>query len=155
MGVLRTTVTAAAMALLVGTTFVPAPAHAQPGGCTQASTGSQSNTTTNRGQRQNSAAVLPAVIAAAVQNVAVDALNGSLNNINASNINVVCLNDTLNQNDIRVLQDILNDSPILSGNRDFLNNTLRGATFLNDVTLVDDVNVLAVNLQTGDIFVLR
>ena len=155
MKALRTTVTAAALALLVGTTFVPAPAHAQPGGCTQTSSGSQSNASTNRGARQNSAAVLPAVIAAAVQNVAVDALNGSLDNINASNISVVCLNDTLNQNDIRVLQDILNGSPILSQNRDFLNNTLRDATFLNQVTLVDNVNILAINLATGEVFVAR
>ena len=154
MQMFRPIATAAAAALLVGSTFVATPANAQPGGCTQATSGGAPNTT-NRSQRQNSAANLPAVIAAAVQNVtiSVDALTGQI--LNNTNLSVVCLNDTLNQNDVRVLQNILNESPILSGNENNLNDILRNSNVLSGITISPDVNVLAVDLDEGIVYLLR
>jgi hypothetical protein len=156
MQMFRPIATAAAAALLVGSTFVATPANAQPGGCTQAASGGGNTTTTSRSQRQNSAANLPAVIAAAVQNVtiSVDDLTADILS-KGSNLSVVCLNDTLNQNDVRVLQNILNESPILSGNENNLNNILRNSNVLSGITVSPDVNVLAVDLDEGIVYLLR
>jgi hypothetical protein len=149
MRVFRVAGVAAALAIMLSSAFVAAPAQAQggQGGCTQQAAGGPAGTG-NRSGRQNSAAVLPAVIAAAVQNVAVPvtALNPS-----GTNLNVVCLNDTLNQNDVRVLQDILNESPILSQNSNNLNNLLQGS----DIAVANGVQVVAVDLGSGDVFLLR
>src|SRR3954471_12159221 len=131
---------AAAMALLLTSVFVATPAQAQnsPGGCTQQASGGPAGNG-NRSGRQNSAAVLPAVIAAAVQNVAVPVTAANLSGVN---LNVVCLNDTLNQNDIRVLQDILNQSPILSNNSNNLNNLLQGS----DIAIANGVQVVSLDV---------
>ena len=91
-----------------------------------------------------STAVMPAIPiarampggAAAISNVSilggnnnVQALNDALNGI-AVPVQVVCLNDALNQNDVRILQDILNQSPILNNN---LNNSLNNNEILNNL----------------------
>src|SRR6267378_848367 len=93
------------------------------GGCAQTTSGGGGALTGgNQGNRAGSTALLVGVIDAAVS-----ALNGS-------NLQVVCLNDALNQNDVRILQDVLNGSPILSGdlnqslnNNNVLNNLLQGS----------------------------
>jgi hypothetical protein len=144
---LTTTAMLAASLLVVSTFASPAEAQRSPGGCTQEATGGPAGTG-NRSGRQNSAALLPAVIAVAVQNVAVPVTAA---NLSAVNLNVVCLNDTLNQNDIRVLQDILNQSPILSENSNNLNNLLQNA----DIALLNNVQVVSVDVLSGDVFVLR
>ena len=135
--------------LVAGSAFVATPAQAQrsPGGCTQAAAGGPAGSG-NRGARQNSAAVLPAVIAAAVQNVDVPVTAA---NLSALNLNVVCLNDTLNQNDIRLLQDILNQSPILSDNSNNLNGLLQNS----DIAIANGVQVVSVDVGSGDLFLLR
>jgi hypothetical protein len=92
--------------------------------------------------------MLPAVIAAAVQNVSVPVTAANLSGVN---LNVVCLNDTLNQNDVRVLQDILNQSPILSQNSNNLNNLLQNS----DIAVANGVQVVSVDLGSGDVFLLR
>lgn len=140
---------AAALMLTAGTAFVATPALAQnsPGGCTQAATGGPAGTG-NRSGRQNSAAILPSVIGAAVQNVAVPVTAANLSGVN---LNVVCLNDTLNQNDVRVLQDILNQSPILSQNSNNLNNLLQNT----NIAVANGVQVVSVDLGSGDVFLLR
>src|SRR3954451_23000380 len=138
-----------AAALLLSVSMAPPAANAQnsPGGCTQSATGGPAGNG-NRSGRQNSAAVLPAVIAAAVQNVAVPVPAAILSGVNLS---VVCLNDTLNQNDVRVLQDILNQSPILSQNSNNLNNLLQNS----DIAIANGVQVVSVDLASGDLFLLR
>jgi hypothetical protein len=149
MRVFRATVIAAALAMVLSSALVVAPAQAQrsPGGCTQESAGGPAGSG-NRGARQNSAAVLPAVIAAAVQNVQVPVTAANLSGVD---LNVVCLNDTLNQNDVRLLQDILNQSPILSENSNNLNNLLQGS----DIAIANGVQVVSVDLGSGDLFLLR
>lgn len=60
--------------------------------------------------------MLTGVIDAAVGDVqALNNLDTALSALNGSNLQVVCLNDVLNQNDLRILQDVLSGSPILSG----------------------------------------
>jgi len=153
----RAVALAAAVVLLGGSAFVAAPAQAQnaPGGCTQNVAGAPVGGG-NRSGRQNSAATLPSVIALAVQNVAVPIDVTALNN---ANVQVVCLNDVLNQNDVRVLQDILNESPILSGNNNNLNNILQNANILNNLALANGVQLVALNVgsptASPTLFVLR
>ena len=153
-----------AMALLLTSVLSVAPANAQPGrseGCTQQATGGGAAVggllanTNPSGSRQT----LVGVVDAAVQNVQVlDTIEANLNALNGANVQLVCLNDALNQNDVRILQDILNGSPILN---DSLNNTLRDSTFLNNtlrdsnIALLNNVQVVAVNLGTGQIFLLN
>jgi hypothetical protein len=149
MRVFRATAIAAAFAIMLSSAFAATPAQAQrsPGGCTQEAVGGPAGTG-NRSGRQNSAAVLPAVIAAAVQNVDVPVTAANLSGVTLS---VVCLNDTLNQNDVRLLQDILNQSPILSENSNNLNHLLQGS----DIAVANGVQVVSVDLGSGDLFLLR
>jgi hypothetical protein len=154
--------------LLSGLLSVAAPVSAQGGpgnsgnsGCTQTATGGGGATTggqqqqTNRGASQE---VLVSVITAAVQNVSVlNNLDTALSALDGANVQVVCLTDVLNQNDIRILQDILNNSPILNNN---LNNSLNNNTVLNNVlqnanlALLNNVQVIAVNLGAGQVFAM-
>jgi len=60
----------------------------------------------------------------------------------AVNIGDITLNDlidvqnVLNNNEVRVLNNVLNNSPILSNNSDILTNLLRDADLLNDNQVV-------------------
>src|SRR6266480_5546755 len=84
------------------------------GTCTQTTTGGGGATTGgNQGvNASNSTAVLTGVIDAAVQDVqALNNINAALSTLNGSNLQVVCLNDALNQNDVHILQNVLNGSP--------------------------------------------
>ncbi len=129
-------------------------------GCTQATTGGGGATTGgNQTNRSDSRALLTGVIDAAVQNVSVlDNLDSALSALNGSNLQVVCLTDALNQNDVRVLQDVLNGSPILSGD---LNQSLNHNVVLNtllqgsNIALLNNVQVVAVNVGTGQVFLLH
>jgi len=130
------------------------------GGCAQTTSGGGGALTGgNQGNRAGSTALLVGVIDAAVQNVQVlNNIDAALSALNGSNLQVVCLNDALNQNDVRILQDVLNGSPILSGdlnqslnNNNVLNNLLQGS----NVALLNNVQVVAVNLGTGQVFLLR
>jgi hypothetical protein len=156
-----------ATGLLLATTIGAVPVHAQAGGpntgntgCTQATTGGGGATTGGRqSNRSDSRAVLVGLIDVLVQDVqALNNLDIALSALNGSNLQVVCLNDVLNQNDIRLLQDILNGSPILSND---LNNSLNNNTVLNNllrdsnIALLNNVSVVAINLGTGQVFLLR
>ena len=124
-------------------------------GCTQTAPGA-GGTTSGAPQTapntQNSSALLVGVVAAAVQNVsALNNLQNVLpNTLSGANVEVVCLNDVLNENDIRVLQDILNESPILNDN---LNNSLNNNEvlkgFLNSNNIAANVEVVSVRLLSG------
>jgi len=73
------------------------------------------------------------------------AISGLINvNIGAVAVNIgdITLNDlidvedVLNHNDIRILNNVLNKSPILSNNSDILTDLLRDADLLNDNQIV-------------------
>jgi hypothetical protein len=91
--------------------------------------------------------VIAGLIAAAVGGIGVEAdvLNDALNN---PNLQVVCLNNVLNQNDIALVEDVLNRSPILSDNRDVLSN------IANDNNILNGVEVISVDLLSGTVYVL-
>lgn len=150
MKLLRGTAASVLAASVIGASLFVSPAHAQnnaSGGCVQMADGGSAGSG-NRSGRQNSAAVLPSVIGVAVQNVSVPVTAANLSGVN---LQAVCLNDTLNQNDVRVLQDILNESPILSQNSNNLNNLLQGS----DIAVANGVQVVAIDLGSGEVFLLR
>ncbi len=128
-------------------------------GCTQSTTGGGGAATGgSQNNRSDSRAVLAGVINAAVQDVQVlNNIDVPLNALNSSNLQVVCLTDALNQNDIHILQDLLNGSPILSND---LNGSLNNNTILNNllqrsnIALLNNVQVVAVNLGTGQVFLM-
>ena len=71
------------------------------------------------------------------------------------------MNDVLNSNDIALLENVLNDnnvlnnSPILSNNT-ILNNALNNAFQNADISLLNNVQVVAVNLGGApQLFLLR
>jgi hypothetical protein len=168
--------TLAASLLVAGTLGAAAPAGAAPlgqappgqerttersgertggSGCTQAAPG-EGGTTSGAPQTapttQNSSAILVGVVAAAVQDVSAlnDLQNVLTNTLSGANVELVCLNDVLNENDIRLLQDILNESPILNDN---LNNSLNNnevlKNFLNSNNIAANVEVITVRLLSG------
>ena len=164
----RSVTTALLAVSVIGVSFLAAPAHAQRGstGCTQEAVGGNTNpgrSVVGQGQAANSDQTLAGVIAAAISNVSVlggnnnvQALNDALNGI-AVPVQVVCLNDALNQNDVRILQNILNQSPILNNNlnnslnnNDVLNNLLQGA----DIALLNNAEVVSVDVLSGTVYVL-
>jgi hypothetical protein len=116
------------------------------GGCTQAATGGGTATggPQNRG-RDAGTALIGGVIDVAVTDV-LNNVEANLNALNGANVSVVCLNDALNQNNVQVLQDVLNGSPILSNNRDNLTNFLNNNNVLDGVSLLSGAQVVAVDL---------
>jgi hypothetical protein len=149
--------------MLLATTMAPAGAFAQANGgnnpgngnasgpnaanssCTQSTTGAPATggSQTSSHGASNSADTLVSVVDAVIQNVHV------LDNVNAQqvlsspNVQVVCLNDVLNQNDIRVLQGILNGSPV--ANQD-LNNSLNDPTVLSGLSVANGAQIVAVDV---------
>jgi hypothetical protein len=150
-------VAAASLLLTSSLAVVDTPAFAQTGGstggpgCTQDATGGRAGGQQEFG-RQDSRTFMAGVINAALSNtqLGVDALN-----LSGVNLSVVCLNDVLNGNHTQVLSEILNDSPILSHNRDVLSNNEVLKNFLNSNNIAANVEVISVDLGSGQIFLLR
>lgn len=94
----------------------------------------------------------------AQQNTNVGQLISGLINVNvgavAVNIGDITLedlidvNDVLNDNEVRILNNVLNRSPILSNNSDILTNLLRDANLITD-------NQVVVGVLSGGLFVIR
>ena len=67
-------------------------------------------------------------------------ISGLINvNVNVQDItieDVIDVEDVLNNNDVRILNNVLNRSPILSNNSEILTNLLRDADILNDLQVV-------------------
>lgn len=78
------------------------------------------------------------------------ALSGLINvNVNVGDItinDVIDVEDVLNDNEVRILNNVLNNSPIASNNSDILTNLLRDAEILND-------NQVVVGILSGVILV--
>ena len=140
---IRNAVVCSAAALLLGVSVVAGPVSAQRArGCGQqiSQVGEQTFTFTNS-NRSHSEQDLIGVINAAIQNVQAT-VPVTVQNLGA-NVSVVCLTDTLNGNDIRILNGILN-------NVDVLND----AQFLNGVNVLSDVNILSVDTGSNTIYVV-
>jgi hypothetical protein len=153
----------AAAGIFLTATLTPAGAFAQANGgnnggngnssgpngaatsCTQATAVSNpaGGAQTSSPGRSNSADTLVAVVDAVIQDVhAADNVN--LQNALASdNIQIVCLNDVLNQNDIRVLQDVLNGSPVASND---LNHSLNNPSILSGLSVANGAQIVAVDV---------
>ncbi len=82
--------------------------------------------------------LLAGLINVNVQNVTVD--------IETGDITVVNVEDVLNNNDIRILNNVLNNNTIASNNSNFLNNLLRDANIITG-------NQIVVGVLNGVIFV--
>jgi hypothetical protein len=158
MTLFRTTATAAAVSLLLGsTTFAPVSAQQGPNqggrnqGCIQETAGGGGAGGRQQQGRQEGDQFVAGVVAAAIQNVSVgaNALNSSLNGVS---LQLVCVNDVLNNNQLQLLSNILNDSPILN---ESLNDVTILQDFLNGSTLLNGVEVISVDIGTGDVFVIR
>jgi hypothetical protein len=91
----------------------------------------QSNQRTNVGQ-----------LVSGLINVNVGAVAVNVGDITFEDL--VDVNDVLNDNEVRILNNVLNRSPILSNNSEILTNLLREADILNDVQVV--VGVLSGSL---------
>ena len=67
-------------------------------------------------------------------------ISGLINvNVNIQDItieDVIDVENVLNNNDVRILNNVLNRSPILSNNSDILTNLLREADILTDLQVV-------------------
>jgi len=58
-------------------------------------------------------------------------INVNIGAIQVGDITLVNVEDVLNKNEIRILNNVLNRNEVLSRNQNFLNNLLRDAKFLN------------------------
>jgi hypothetical protein len=146
-----TGVAAASLLLTSSLAVVDTPAFAAKPGCTQDARGGRAGGKQDFG-RQDSRTALAGVVNAALSNTQVGV--GALN-LSGVNLSVVCLNDVLNGNHTQVLSEILNDSPILSHNRDVLSNNEVLKNFLNNNNIAANVEVISVDLGSGQIFLLR
>lgn len=68
--------------------------------------------------------------------------------VNIGNVTLVDVNDVLNNNQIDILNNVLNNSPILSNNSDILTNLLRDANLITD-------NQVVVGVLSGGLFVIQ
>ncbi len=84
--------------------------------------------------------LLSGLINANVQNIAVNVGDITI-------MDVVDVQDVLNDNQVEILNNVLNNSPIASNNSDFLNNVLRDANLITD-------NQIVVGVLGGTFFVL-
>jgi hypothetical protein len=84
--------------------------------------------------------------AANLINVDVGAVAVNIGDITLNDL--VDVQDVLNTNRIRILNNVLNNSPILSNNSDFLNNLFRDANLITD-------NQVVVGVLSGPTFVIE
>ncbi len=76
-------------------------------------------------------------------------VNVNISDIDLTDVQVVNVEDSLNQNQIEILNNVLNNNTILSNNQNNLNNLLRNADIISN----NDV-VVGVDILSGDIFIL-
>ena len=137
----RRAVAGSAAALVIGAATMVSPASAQ-GGCGQGvqQDGGQTFAFTDS-NRSRSEANLIGLINAAIQNVEAT-IPVTVQDLGA-NVSVVCLTDTLNGNDVRILNGVLSNVDVLTDSQ-----------FLNGLTVLSDVNILAVDTGNHTIYVV-
>lgn len=166
---------AASAALLAGV-VASSPVSAQTGGgngngnnnngsnsanasCTQATSGAGGQATgAPQANRGDSHGVLVGVIDALINANALNDTQVVANALNSSNLQVVCLNDVLNQNDLNLLNDVLSGDNILNNSLNgSLNEIAQNALQNADLALLNNVEVVTVNVGGGapQIFLLR
>lgn len=121
--------------------------------CTQSTSGAGGSASGSQENRSSSRQVLVGVIDALINVQSVD-LNTVANALNSSNLQVVCLNDVLNQNDVSLLNDVLSGDNVLNNS---LNNLAQNALQNADIALLNNVQVVTVDVggSQPQIFVLR
>lgn len=75
-------------------------------------------------------------------------VNVNVGAVNIGDITLVDVNNVLNNNNVQVLDNVLNRSPILSNNSNILTNLLR------DAKLIDN-NLVVVGVLSGGLFVIQ
>jgi hypothetical protein len=121
--------------------------------CNQTATGG--GTATGGAQSDPSRGTSQAALVQAIVVAVDDVLNNvqlDLNALNGADVQLVCLNDVLNQNDLEVLSHVLTDSPVLSHNRDVLSHNLRDLLNANNVAA--NVQVVSVSIGSPTVFLL-
>ena len=71
-------------------------------------------------------------------------INVNVQNVVLKDVVVVDVNDVLNDNEVEILNNVLNNSPILSYNSEILTNVLQNADIIDDTQVV--VGVLSSGL---------
>jgi hypothetical protein len=138
---------AVAAAMIGGTLVAPASAQSQGGGNNQGNTGCTTTGggaprgQTNINQQGGPQAIIANVLGLALQNLAV----GATAPINVSGLQVVCLNDVLNQNQLQVLNNVLNNNVVTALNNVFVN--------VNALSLLSGAQVVAAD--NNNVYVLR
>ena len=117
------------------------------GSCTQTTSGAGGSLaggpqTGRAGSTNTLVGVIDALIQAQVP-ANVQALTSALN---SSPVQVLCVNDVLNQNDINLLSDIANNNNVLNNS---LNDLAQNALQRNNISLLDNVQILTVDLLSG------
>ena len=153
-------------AALFAASLAAVPASAQTGGgngngnnnngsnsanssCTQSTSGAGGSATGVQANRSDSRQTLVGVIDALINAQGVDP-NVVANALNSSDVQVVCLNDVLNQNDVAILNDVLSGDNVLNNSLNgSLDNTAQNALQNADVSLLNNVQVVTVDLGGG------
>jgi hypothetical protein len=74
-------------------------------------------------------------------------INVNVGDVTVTDVVVVDVNDVLNDNQVEILNNVLNNSPIASNNSNILTNLLRGANLITE-------NQIVVGVLGGTFFVL-
>jgi hypothetical protein len=137
----RSALAGSGAALAIGTATMVSPASAQ-GGCGQSvqQGGGHIFTLSDSNQSQSDAHLI-GLIKAAIQNL--DVTTPVTVEQLGANVSVVCLTNTLNGDDTRILNGILNDVDVLNDSQ-----------FLNGLSVLSGVNVLAVDTRNNTIYVV-
>jgi hypothetical protein len=138
----RSAVAGSAAALVIGAATMVSPAGAQgSGACGQSFEQSGQKFSFSDSNRSQSETNLIGVINAAIENVEAT-IPVTVQSLGA-NVSVVCLTDTLNGNDTRILNGVLNNVDVLNDSQ-----------FLNGLSVLSDVNILAVDTGSNTIYVI-
>jgi hypothetical protein len=147
MKLFRTVQSFAVVTLLLGASMISSPVSAQQASdCGQIAEAAGGNVEFSQRNRGDSRTLLIGLVNAAIDNVqaAVNVLNGAAL---ATNVQVVCITDSLNNNDIDIIRDI--DVDVLD-EADIDIAVLIGV-LQNLFVDVDDVNILAVVIEENKI----
>ena len=137
----RSALAGSAAAVAIGAATLVSPASAQ-GGCGQdvQQGGGQTFTFTDSNRSQSETNLI-GLINAAIGNIEAT-VPVTVQQLGA-NVSVVCLTDTLNGNDVRILNGVLNNVDVLTDSE-----------FLNGLNVLSDVNILAVDAGNNTIYVV-
>jgi hypothetical protein len=115
--------------------------------CTQTTSGAGGTATgAPQANRGDSRGTLVGIIDALIQANVPANVELVTNALNSSNVQVLCVNDVLNQNDINLLSDVASGNNVLNNS---LNNLAQNALQRDNIALLDNVSILTVNVLSG------